>query len=656
MKQLDCVERTGTGFRVTLKRKYRAVFGFGEKFDNCNQKGKFVRACVRERCFYQGDYTYLSMPFFLTPDGFGLYVETYTEVDFDLRTEGSITVEFPVGSKGEQAKVWLLEGTPKEIVTEFRTLAGMPRVFPKWVLGAWMSSNRWHTQQEVEEQLELTKKHGFPHNVLVIEPWSDHSTYYSWSGSTLKPKKGGEVVSLADIDTSKSEFWQDPKKLVDEIHAAGLKLLLWTVPSHAQGENIMSSYNKEQRLADNKFVAEAGEVVKNADGTPYEIPHTWCIGDMVPDFTNPVAAEHWFNRYRHLKELGIDGFKTDGGEFIHDHTVTFSDGTTGLEGQNEYCVNYSRAYAGFVGDEGIVFSRAGGQETPCFSVVWAGDQESTWSEFRSVVKAGISAGISGVNCWGFDIGGFAGYLPTKELYCRAVETAAFVPVMQWHSEAVRNGRCDFAGAWHINDRSPWNMADFHKDPSILTDLRESFYLHYNLVPYQYALMKESGKTGVAPMRHLVLEFPEDKNVFDIEDEFMLGDALLVAPVLEDYVDTRTVYLPEGTWYEFFTGKRYEGGKHEVKLGKTPVFMRNNKCVPLNLKDGKICSDVGSRMDGYVGLTFLVSGEGTYDFSDDLGNEISISWDQRGHRELKNKKGTAYHVLHIESNSNKEKEG
>ncbi len=647
MNQLDCVERTGTGFRVTLKRPYRAVYGFGEKFDSCNQKGNLVRACVRERCFYQGDYTYLSMPFFLTPDGFGLYVETYVEVDFDLRQDGVISVEFPVGSKGEQAKVWLLEGTPKEIISQFRSLAGMPRVFPKWVLGAWMSSNRWHTQREVEEQLELTKKHNFPHSVLVIEPWSDHSTYYCWSGSSCKPKKVGEVISAKDIDTSASEFWQDPKKLVDDIHAAGLKLLLWTVPSHAQGENIMSSFNEAQRLANNDYVREHGEVVKNADGSAYEIPHTWCIGDMVPDFTNPVATEHWFNHYRHLKELGIDGFKTDGGEFIHDHTVTFSDGTTGLEGQNQFSVNYSRAYAKFVGEEGIVFSRAGGQETPCFSVVWAGDQESTWSEYRSILKAGMTASMSGVNCWGFDIGGFAGYLPTKELYCRAVETAAFVPVMQWHSEAVRNGRCDFAGAWHTNDRSPWNMADFHKDPAMLPRLRESFYLHYNLVPYQYALMLESGKTGIPPMRHLVLEFPADENVYGIEDEFMLGDAILVAPVLEDYVNTRNVYLPAGKWYDLFTGKCYTGGVHAFELGRTPVLMRENTCVPLNLKGGKLCSDVGSAMNGYTELTFLVSGSGKYHFSDDLGNEISIEWDGKGHREVNNKKGTAYRVLHIE---------
>jgi len=175
MKQLDHVEKTGTGYRITLKRPYRAVFGFGEKFDSCDQKGKLVRACVRERCFYQGDYTYLSMPFFLTPDGFGLYVETYTEVDFDLRREGEITVEFPVGSRGEEAKVWLLEGSPKEIISEFRSLAGMPRVFPKWVLGAWMSStgHKENISQEGMTRIGV----GF-----YYQADSQYGYYWIWAG------------------------------------------------------------------------------------------------------------------------------------------------------------------------------------------------------------------------------------------------------------------------------------------------------------------------------------------------------------------------------------------------------------------------------------------------------------------------------------------
>ena len=651
MKAIDekTIERTQTGYRLTIKRSYRAVYGLGEKFDRCNQKGLFVRACVREKCFYQGEYTYLSMPFFLTPDGFGVYVDTYTEVDFDFRKEGEITVEFPKGSRGEQAKVWLLEGTPKEILKEFRSLSGMPRVFPKWVLGAWMSSNRWNCQADVEEQRELTKKHGFPHSVFVIEPWSDLTTHSIWNGAKCTAPVG-DPVHYTDLDFTGS-VWYDPKKMTEELHADGLHLLLWIVPIFAQGANLESHCNVERTLEINKQAVADGDCVFNADGTPYEIPHTWCIGSMVPDFTKADATKRWFQHFEHLKEIGIDGFKTDGGEFIHVQSVKFSDGTTGLEGQNAYCEQYTKAFADFVGEEGIVFSRAGGQKTPSFSVVWAGDQESTWSEYASVVKAGISAGLSGISCWGYDIAGFSGYLPTAELYLRALQTAAFFPVMQWHSDPVSNNRCDFSGAWKINDRSPWNIAAFYKDEELLQRLRKEFYLHYNLIPYQYMLMRESAKSGTPALRHLVFEFPSDERGYSVDSEFMLGDALLIAPVLEDYISVQKVYLPEGKWFDFFTGKEVSAGEQELTVGeRTPVFMRENSCVPLNLKGGKLFSDVGNDLDRYEELTFLVSGKGEYTFADDLGNEIELTWTKKDETVKKNAAGIAIRVVHIEKSS------
>lgn len=627
--------RTESGYSLTLKREYRAVFGFGEKFDSVNQKGRLVQACVREKCFRQGEYTYYSMPFFLTPDGFGLYVDTYLEVDFDFRKDGELTVSFPEGSKGERADIYYFEGTPKEILTQFRSLTGFPRLFPKWALGAWMSANRWRTQDEIEEQRLLTRYYNFPHNVIVAEPWSDLTTHCLFNGSTAA---NGEIRYGAP--------WQDPKKLIYDLHASGLRLLLWVVPIYAQGDNLETGWNADVCLAENERVKAEGYAVLNADGTPYEIPHTWCIGSMVPDFTSERASRYWFSRFEYLKELGIDGFKTDGGEFIHDPAVRFFDGTTGAEGRNRYPELYTEAFAAFAGEERIVFSRAGGQRSPSFSVMWAGDQESTWQEFASVLKAGLSAGLSGTSLWGYDIAGFSGYLPSAELYLRALQTAAFLPVMQWHSDPVSNGRCDFTGAWKINDRSPWNIAAYHKNDALLGVFREQFFLHYNLLPYFWMLMKEASKSGIPILRHLALEFPEDETTFNIEDEFMVGDALLVAPVLRDYVKTRKFYLPRGRWYDFYTGALYGGGWHEVplKTRRLPVFLRDNRCVPLNLSGGKLCSDVGNSLDRYTELTFLFAGEGSMEFSDDLGNAISLAWYSRECHARKNRQNTPFRAL------------
>ena len=651
MKIIDSKELQLVNGKYHLYRKgpYGAVYGFGEKFDEPNHAGLFVRSMVKEDCFYQGEFSYLSMPFFFSTEGFGFYIDTYVEVDFDFRDPSLIDISFAPGSKGEVAKIYYFEGQPKDILKEFRTLLGMPRMFPRWALGAWMSSNRWQSEAELREQMALAKKYDIPHNVMVCEPWSDATTHYLWMGSKQPLKPGDEGPSAEELDFSESKVWVDPKKLISDLHNEGLHLLLWLVPIYAEGTEVQSTWNEEQRVSDNQYAIEHKLCVMKPNGEPYRIPHTWCIESEIPDFTNPKTNEIWFKHWQYLLDMGVDGFKTDGGEFVHEEDAQFFDGTTGREGQQRYSDLYNEKFSQFVGPDRLIFSRAGGPRTPSYAVVWAGDQESTWSEFRSITKAGLSAGLSGISTWGFDIAGFSGYLPTRELYLRSVMMAAFAPIMQWHSDPVRNGRCDFSGAWKINDRSPWNMCAYLKDPALMEILRDQFNLHYNLIPYQYQLMKESHLTGIPAIRHLVLEYPEDKKGYDVADEFMLGSSLLIAPIYEDYISTRKLYLPNDTWFDLYSGKKFVGGYHEVEIASThsPVFLRNNSIVPLNLKGNKLASPVGNDLEHYQTLTFLVSGEGTYCFNDDLGNEIVLEWNRDGHKTMKNVSGIEFRVLHVE---------
>lgn len=652
MKRIDNLfTQVDGGFTYKLNKPYTAVMGLGEKFDSINQKGKFLRCMVKEKCFYQGEFTYLSMPYFLTPDGFGIYVDTYVEVDFDFTIDDQITIFCHMPTNGKMPACYLLEGTPKQIIYEFRSLTSMPRIFPKWVLGAWMSSNRWDNERDVYEQLENNEKYQFLHNVLVIERWSDLTTHYLINGAKVPVKNGDQYITLDEMDFSPSKFYSDPKKLVDELHKRGIRVLFWLVPIYAQGINIEGDTNLQQVENDNNYVKQSLECVLNKDNTPYLIPHTWCIGSMIPDFTDKVGSKHWFDRFSYLLDLGIDGFKTDGGEFVHEKEVKFSDGTTGIEGQNAYPEQYTKAFADFAGKDRIVFSRSGGQNSPSFSVIWAGDQESTWQEYRSVIKAGISAGASGINCWGYDIAGFSGYLPTNELYLRAVQTATFLPVMQWHSDPVANNRCDFSGEWKINDRSPWNMSAFHKDENLLEITRKHFYLHYNLMPYLYSLMLNSNKTGLSSIRALMVEFFDDKNTYDIENQFMLGDALMVCPIVNDYISSREIYFPEGEWYDLFTGEHHFGKTSkivDIKRDYTPVYVRRNFCLPLNLKDGKLFSNAGNDLEKYEQLTFIISGEGTFNFVDDLGNEIEIFWTKDSEKVIKNTKDEKVCFIRIDS--------
>ena len=285
-----------------------------------------------------------------------------------------------------------------------------------------------------------------------------------------------------------------------------------------------------------------------------------------------------------VRKKTVPGFKTDGGEFVCTDAVSFYDGSTGKESRNYYPQQYTKAYTKFLGDNHVLFSRAGymGQHTtPCY---WGGDQQSTNDELRHVLSAGLSAALSGILFWGFDLAGFAGPLPTLDLYRRATMLACFTPIMQWHSEPDGGQFKELMpGGEGNNERSPWNMAAVYNSPEFVTEMRFWHWLRMNLQPYLIATAFRCAAEKVPMMRPLVYEWPRDKAARQVEDEFLLGDAILVAPLLEENQTAREVYLPEGEWYAFFTGKCYHGCQTiSTTAGmKFPVFIRGGYAVPLH---------------------------------------------------------------------------
>ena len=364
--------------------------------------------------------------------------------------------------------------------------------------------------------------------------------------------------------------------MIQQLHNAGKKLLLWQAPVYKQLEP-GEKPNRQNKL-DWEEAIEQKLCVCFSDGTPYHIPQgKWFPGSMVPDFTNPAARASWFGKRQYLLDMGVDGFKTDGGEFIHSTDVRFCDGSTGQQGVNRYPRDYTESYRDFIGSERVLFSRAGfsGQHTvPCH---WGGDQQSQNQELASVLKAGLSAAASGILFWGFDIAGFAGPLPTLDLYRRATQMACFCPIMQWHSEPDGGQfRELMPGAEGNNERSPWNMAQIYNAPEFLDEMRYWHKLHEQLRPYLWETAKRCVTESKPILRPLVYEWPEDSNVLYCQDEYLLGNDLLVAPLLEENAHSREVYLPQGTWTDFFSGKIYAGNQTIVidAGDKLPVFTRN----------------------------------------------------------------------------------
>ena len=557
------------GNHLTIHVPYNGVYGMGEKYDSLNQKGKTVINQVREKFCFQGDKTYCTTPFFWTDTGFGLYVDTCEVTTFDFG-EKSIEITLP-----ETAEVVLFSGTPEEIVREYMSLFGPAVLPPEWTMGIWISANRWNTQKDVDELLAKLKKYDFPASIIVLEAWSDEATFYIWNGAKYEPVSNGQALKYEDFDFSGTP-WPDPAKMVQDIHDAGLKLLLWQVPVYKkQGDDEVQN---AQNDLDREDAATRKLCVTMPDGTPYTIPKgNWFPDSMVPDFTNPETVKSWFGKRQYLLDIGVDGFKTDGGEFIHHPDAQFHNGTTGKEGVNRYSRDYTESYRNFVGSNGVIFSRAGfsGQHTvPCH---WGGDQQSQNAELASVLKAGLSAAASGMIFWGFDLAGFAGPLPSLDLYRRATQMACFCPIMQWHSEPDGGQfRELMPGAEGNNERSPWNMEDSYAAPGFMDEMRYWHKLHEQLRPYLWKTVLECVRDSKPFMRPLVYEWPNDVNIVNCQDEYLLGDDLLIAPLLEENATSREVYLPDGVWFDFFDGSEYAGNQTITagKDGKLPVFTRN----------------------------------------------------------------------------------
>ena len=561
-------EITRNGTRLQVRLDYHGAYGMGEKFDSLNQKGNTVINQVREKFCFQGDKTYCPAPFFWTDTGFGLYVDTCEATVFSFGSD-QIEITLP-----ENADVVLFSGTPEEIIREYMSLFGPAVLPPEWALGIWVSANRWNKQSDVELLLEKLRKYDFPASVVVLEAWSDEATFYIWNGAKYAPVPNGQPLQYQDFDFSDSP-WPDPAGMIQRVHDAGLKLLLWQAPIYKkQGAAEIPNTQNELDRED----AEARKLcVTLPDGSPYTIPEgNWFPGSMIPDFTNPETVKSWFGKRQYLLDMGVDGFKTDGGEFVHREDAQFHDGTTGKEGVNRYARDYTERYRDFVGSSRVIFSRAGfsGQHTvPCH---WGGDQQSQNSELASVLKAGLSAAAAGMIFWGFDLAGFAGPLPSLDLYRRATQMACFCPIMQWHSEPDGGQfRELMPGAEGNNERSPWNMEESYAAPGFMDEIRYWHKLREKLRPYLWQTAQKCVKESKPMMRPLVYQWPDDPNVIDCQDEYLLGDDLLVAPLLEEHAVSREVYLPQGMWFDFFDGTGYPGGQTIVagKNEKLPVFTR-----------------------------------------------------------------------------------
>ncbi|MEX2444848.1 MAG: TIM-barrel domain-containing protein [Alkalispirochaeta sp.] len=579
---IELLEHSQWNPRFRLRIRYRRdadrFFGFGERFNALNQCGKRLDVRVYEE--YKEQYTsprtYMPVPFFLTDAGWGMYIESRRRIVFDLDVAGVgiWALQVPVGRSGETVALHVFRGMPAQMIQQYCGVTGYPTTVPEWVFGPWMSSNEWNSQARIEREVGRTQELGIPATVLVIEAWSDEKNFYIWNDATYTPRPGAERPVLSDFAFPPEGRWPDPKGMIDELHRKGIRVLLWQIPILKHLEQPQT-----QNRNDLDHMVASGYAVKTDAGTPYRVRPWWFTDGHVIDFTNPEAAAWWMSKRQYLlEELAIDGFKTDGGEHVWGDDVGMSSKVQGDEAANQFPIDYLKTYSDHVREHaGVLFSRAGGPGVQTTPLHWAGDQNSTWAEHQSVLRAVLSAGVSGIPLVGWDIGGFSGPLPSAELYARSTEMACFGTIMQYHSEF--NDHRD-----PPVDRTPWNVAEHTGDDSVVEHFRFFAHLRMRLIPYLRECAEQSSRTGAPLMRPLWYQYPNDSVVWSIEDQYLLGPDLLVAPVMSAGTGVRTVYLPSGEWMDIWTGEKLTPEKSvEVRcpVGLIPVYLRSGHSSALD---------------------------------------------------------------------------
>ncbi|GAB3826135.1 TIM-barrel domain-containing protein [Kribbella italica] len=546
------------------------LVGFGERYDGLDQRGRSLDAVVFEQYKSQGVHgrTYLPMPFAHVVDssgsGWGFHVRTSRRTWYSS-DDRQLTVEVALGDE-PVVDLGIYEGSATEVLKAFLDEVGRAEELPSWVFRLWASGNEWNTQELVTARMDAHRDLAIPVGAVVIEAWSDEEGITIWRDARYDVTADGSAHPAADFAYRADGAWPDPKAMIDDLHARGIKVILWQIPLQK------TEFSTGQVAADAEAMVRDGHAVLEADGTAYHNRGWWFPQALMPDLSVQRTRDWWTDKRRYLVEdLDVDGFKTDGGEHAWGHDLVYADGKLGDEGNNLYPVHYARTFGDLLRSAGkapVTFSRSGFTGSQAHGIYWAGDEDSTWEAFRSSVTAGLTAASCGIVYWGWDLAGFSGPVPDSELYLRAAAASVFLPIMQYHSEFNHH-------QLPLRDRTPWHVAETTGDDRVVPLFRAYAELRERLVPYLTEQAARTISTDRPLMRPLFFDHADDPEVWNHPYQYLLGDDLLINPVLEPGATVWTTYLPAGDWIDVWTGEPAGTGRmvREVPLDVVPVYAR-----------------------------------------------------------------------------------
>ncbi|PWX28338.1 alpha-glucosidase [Clostridium perfringens] len=530
-----------------------AYYGLGEKGGDLNKKGCYTENFNTDDPETDDDSItyYKTIPFYVAlkeEATYGIFFDNSFRSYFDMGKEMGDRIFF--GAIGGQIQYYFIPGENiKEVVKNYTALTGRMEMPPLWSLGYQQCRFSYFSQEEVRELVKTFEEKDIPLDVVYLD---------------IDYMDGFRVM------TFKTPNFDDAAGLIGDLKEKGIRTITIIDP----GVKVDEEYPVFKRGK------EGNHFTKKLDGEMF-IGAVWPGDSAFPDFSNNDCREWWKSELKKfISEHGMDGIWNDMNEpcvFNNDHKTMLEtclhNSDNGViehkEFHNRYGFEMSRCSKEaqeelHPNERGFSMTRAtyaGGQR---YSSVWTGDNMSLWSQMRMSISMNANLGISGFSFVGNDVSGF-GLDSSEELFIRWMEMGPFIPIFRNHSNM------------YTRRQEPWAFG-----PRAEKIAKKSIELRYELLPYIYDLYYISHKEGLPIFRPMIMEYEKDMNLLNMREQFMLGENMLVAPVLYEGERSKTVYLPKGSWFNYFTMEKLQGGKWyklPCELDEILVFVKEGAIIP-----------------------------------------------------------------------------
>ncbi len=516
------------------------IYGLGERFTPFVKNGQTVDIWNQDGGTGT-EQAYKNIPFYVSNKGYGVFVNHPELVSFEVGSEKVSKVQFSV--KGESLDYFLIGGpTVKQVLENYTTLTGKPGLPPAWSFGLWLTTSFTtdYDEQTVRHFVDGMRERDIPLRVFHFDcfwmkefQWCD----FQWD----------------------ERIFPEPEQMLKRLKEKGLKICVWINPYIAQQSPLF-----EEGM-------EKGYLLKRPNGDVWQWDK-WQPGMGIVDFTNPDARKWYTDHLRRLVDMGVDCFKTDFGERIPTDVV-YDDGSDPEKMHNYYTYLYNQAVYEVLEEklgrgEAVLFARSATAGCQKFPVHWGGDCSADYESMAESLRGGLSLGMSGFGFWSHDIGGFESN-SSADVYKR------------WLAFGLLSSHSRLHGSRYY--RVPWLY-----DEEAVDVARFFTKLKCRLMPYLYGAAVETARTGVPMMRAMVVEYPDDPACLYLDRQYMLGDALLVAPVMSEEGEV-SYYLPEGQWIHLLNGDIKEGGRWfhgQYDYFSLPLYVRANSIIAFGQRDDR----------------------------------------------------------------------